>query len=160
KAGPVIKTISIPTGVADAPLPNNFPYPPPAGVNVVNKVLTINVKGENLDAKAKVKVDANLLGGYQYWITGTPDPQSGFCTEMYLSLSDASAYLEGEHTLTLVNSDGQAADVKFPVDPMTIDLIPDVPHGGGAVPVAVTGKNFGEHTRGEWKDAGGTISPI
>jgi hypothetical protein len=46
------------------------------------------------------------------------------------------------------------------LDPLTIDLIPDVPRNAAPVDVPVTGKNFGERTSAEWKDALGKTSSI
>ena len=63
--------------------------------------------------------------------------------------------LEGEHAMTLINQDGQAADVHFPVDPMSIDSVDKLPAGTAAVTVKVTGKNFGEKIEVEWLDATG-----
>lgn len=155
KPGPVIKKISIPQGKGIIEASATDAPKPPDGVTATGTLLTINLEGENLDPKANVKVDNKLLGGYQFWITGTTsDPQSGFCTQMTATLNDASAYLEGERNLTLVNSDGQAADVKFPVDPMSIDSGECMPKDDAHPDVrniVVKGKNFGEGTTAEWR---------
>ena len=41
-----------------------------------------------------------------------------FCSELEVTLMDATRYLEGEHTLTLVNRDGQAAAVYAQTPPL------------------------------------------
>jgi hypothetical protein len=144
KPGPIIKVLS----VANVTLPGaNLPTlyrPPDAGVAVTLPVLTLNLKGENLDPKAKIKADGQALRGDLFWITGAvPDPQTGFCCELNVSFNAAATYIEGSHTLTLVNTDAQAADAVFPIDPMTIESV-QVPAGApsGQPDVVVTGKNF------------------
>jgi hypothetical protein len=74
-----------------------------------------------------------------------------------VSLNNAGDYLEGTHTLTLVNGDAQAADVVFPVEPMTIVDV-QVPNDPPATApnVTVTGTNFVDPTTAEWHDATGT----
>jgi len=98
-----------------------------------------------------------------FWVTGTPDPQqSGFCTELNVSLKDAAAYLEGPHTLTLVNSDSQAAVANFPIDIMSIESVEpaNLPHGTAQVDVTVTGKNFVTDTKAEWSAPLPTPAPV
>ena len=157
KAGPVIKSISIPSPVER---PTNTPIP--EGKVPRGPVLTLNLKGENLDPKASVKVDGNLLRSDQFWINAKqpPEPPANLSSEVDVNLGvaliDETAdrpLLEGEHTLTIVSSDGQAADVHFPVDPMIIDSVENLSAGANPVDVKVTGKNFGEGTNAEWRDA-------
>jgi hypothetical protein len=158
KAGPVIKAISISS--VDKPPPKAIP-PLKA---TTDSVLTINVKGENLDTKANVKVDGKVLRNDQFWINPKqlPEPPTTFSTELDVSLDiksiDETAekpLLEGEHTMTLINQDGQAADVHFPVDPMSIDSVDKLPAGTEPVTIKVTGKNFGEKIEVEWLDTAG-----
>jgi len=67
-------------------------------------------------------------------------------------------------TLTLVNSDGQAADASFPTDPMSIDTVAGVPAGPGPVPnpptVAVTGNNFVAKTTAQWLSPAAGAPPV
>jgi hypothetical protein len=164
KPGPVIKNLSV-ANVTLPPDSQNLPsqFAQPSGVVLVRPILTLNVKGENLAPNALVKVDGQPLRGDMYWITSPPpDPQSGFCNELNVSLNNAATYLEGKHTLTVVNLDAQAADVLFPIDPMTIvnvDL-PDPAKGGQDV--TVTGTNFalGDKTTAEWQDESGNPIPL
>lgn len=172
KPGPVVNILSVanvtPTG---GNLPNQF-VPPEGNPVRPLPVLTVNLKGENLDPNAKIKVDGQPLRGDQFWITdGTPDPQTQYCKELNVSLDDAGKYIEGSHTLTIMNSDAQAADATFPIDPMVIDSA-TVPNGPPAPPpaapagaarppdVVVTGKNFAAGTTFEWQDpTGARVDP-
>jgi hypothetical protein len=160
KPGPVAKNISVANVTpAGGNLPNQ--YQQPSGTALQFPVVTLNLKGENLDPNGQIKVDGQPLRGDMFWINhDVPDPQSGFCNELNVSLNDASAYLEGTHTLTLVNADAQAADFVFPVDPMTIDSIQETANPPGQAPdVAVTGSNFVTGTTAEWRDAQGQPVP-
>jgi hypothetical protein len=166
KPGPVISNLSV-TNVTPpgGNLPNQFV---PAGDTRARTlpVLTVNLKGENLDPKAQIKVDGQPLRGDQFWITvpSLPDPQTQFCKELNVSLEDATAFLDGSHTLTLVNSDAQAADATFPINPMVIDsvAVPSTPPPAAGPPdVVVTGKNFVAGTNFQWQDPTGmTLNPV
>jgi hypothetical protein len=153
KPGPVIRLLSV-TAAA----------PSVVGTPMVPAMMTIVLKGENLSSRAGVKVDDRTLRTDQYLIKTikpqdqAPDPL--FCAEIELTLKDAELYLEGAHTLTFTNEDGQMAASGFPIDPLTVDSIPEIPHGTAAANVIVTGKNFGEHTTAQWKDATGSIAAI
>jgi len=134
--------------------------------NIAFPVLTLNLKGENLDPTGKIKVDDIPLRGDLFWINGEPDPQSHFCSEVNVSLNDAGQYIEGSktHTLTLVNTDGQSATANFPIDPMSIDSVKDKKTGGDlkggvATDVTVKGKNFVDGIKAEWKNPSGASSP-
>jgi hypothetical protein len=165
KPGPVIK---MPVSVVDvtdmsapsAQLPAQY-RPTGATVTPSGYVLTINIKGENLDPKPKININGQTLRADQFWITGAnPDPQTGFCTELNVSVNSATEYVENPTTVTLrfVNTDEQAADATFPTDPMSIDSVPALPAGPAPDPanVAVTGKNFVINTTAQWQppDAG------
>ena len=176
KPGPVIKVLS----VAKVTSPDGILQPTPtpaanqdqartslgifqpgaqnASLQVAFPVLTINVKGENLDPTGKIKVGDETLRGDMFWINGTPNPQSGFCSEINVSLNGATKYLDGNHTLTLVNTDGQSATANFPVDPMTIDPVPNVIEGS-PISLNVTGKNFSNGTRAEWRNPSDSLAP-
>jgi hypothetical protein len=160
KPGPVIKAVSVSNVTMVAPgapaaAVNAFPQPP-NGVTPSGAILTLDVKGENLDPDSMVKVDGQPLGMYLYWVTpGTPDPQTKFCNELTVSLNDAAAYLEGTHTLTIVNTDAQAADVQFPVDPMTIASLTTA-----ATNVTVTGTNFTQGTTASWQGTAPGSIPV
>jgi hypothetical protein len=168
KPGPVIKAVSV-TTVATAsstssitmPPPNSTLPEPPPGFTKTYPILTLNVKGENLDPDALVKLDGQPLAKYQYWIThGTPDPQTKFCSELNVSLNNAAAYIEGTHTLTIVNNDAQAADVLFPVDGMTIvSVLPDT-SANPPTNANVTGTNFTQKPTAAWKDDKGNTLPV
>ena len=80
-----------------------------------------------------------------------PDPQTHFCDELNVSLYGADNYIEGTHELALVSQDGQAATVGFPADPMTIDPIAGVTAGTTAE-LTVSGKNFVDGTKFEWRN--------
>ena len=96
------------------------------------------------------------LGDYLFKIEPppgqAPDPQSGFCNELSIKIFSAADYLFGEHRLSLVNSDSQAADVLYPADGLIIAKVGtgDAPQAGDT---AVTGKNFAAGTRYIWYDA-------
>jgi hypothetical protein len=149
KAGPVIKLLSV-TSVTPKAV-----GPPPAPA-----VLTLNLKGENLDPTGSITIDNKPLRGDLFPITGDADPQTGFSTELNVTLKDATDYLEGSHNLTLVNKDGQAATVAFPIDPMGINSVADIPLAPpGTVDLEVTGKNFVPGILAEWTLPGGQNLP-
>jgi hypothetical protein len=152
KAGPVLKGLAVANvTAAGGNLPND--YSPPAGIAVSLPVLTLTLKGENLDPKAQIKVDGQALRGDMFWIKApAPDPQSGLCSELTVSLNAADALIEGKHTLTVVNNDAQAADIVFPIDPMTIDAV-----NTAADPAVVTGTNFVDPTTARWENAAGAV---
>jgi hypothetical protein len=158
KPGPVIKTISVakiteaPGPVDDQYFPENQPKPTPQ-----YPVLTLHLQGENLDPKGSVKVDTQALRGDLFWIKGTPDPQTGFCSDLFVSLNNAAAYIKDSHMLTLVSSDSQSADVAFPVDPMKIESVSNPDANGNVI---VTGKNFAAPTTYEWQDPKGNKVPL
>jgi hypothetical protein len=92
--------------------------------------LVLHLTGVNLDPRGKIKADGQPLGDYLAKIDDPkPDPPTGFFSEMRVTLAEADNYFVGSHILTLVNSDAQAADVSFPVDPMVVAPVASVPHG-------------------------------
>ena len=169
KAGPVIKMpVSVVNvtdmSAANAQLPVQY-RPTDATVTPSGYVLTINIKGDNLDPKAKIKIKGQTLRADQFWITGAnPDPQTGFCTELNVSVNSATEFVENPSpaTLTFVNSDGQAADATFPTDPISIDSVPALPAAPAPDPanVAVTGKNFVINTTAQWQPPGAGAVPV
>jgi len=156
KPGPVISLLSV-TAVT----------PAAAGPPPVPAVMTIHLQGDNLASDASISVDDQTMRKDQYSINPTKPqdqaPDSSFCTELVLTLNDATKYVEDVHTLTLTNGDGQAAQMSFPMDPLSIASVPDVPHAGAndaATLLTVNGKSFGDRTAAEWTLAGGTPTPI
>jgi hypothetical protein len=150
KAGPVIKLLSV-TNVTPAAV-----GPPPRAA-----VMDLNLKGENLDPTAGIRIDNKPLRGDLFSITGQADPQTGFSSELNVSLKEASDCLEGAHNLALVNKDGQAATVAFPIDPMSINPVADIPLAPpGTADLEITGSNFVTGTEAEWTDAGGQVYSI
>jgi hypothetical protein len=145
KAGPVIKGIKVDgiTGTGD------------------HTQLTLKVTGENLDPKAKIKLDGQPIRDslFQFQPSGTPDPQTGFCTELTVVIQEAAGYVVNTHTLTVVNSDSQAADVGYPVDPMIVNPV-TVAHATTLQRVEVTGDRFADPTYAQWKDAAGTVKDL
>ena len=79
---------------------------------------------------------------------------------MNVVLKNAAKYVQGEYELTFINKDGQMAEAKFPVDPLKLTTVPNVPAGANAVPITVTGGSFGDDMTAEWIDASKTITPI
>jgi hypothetical protein len=159
KPGPVIKVLSV-ANVTPSQNTLNLPnqFAPPSEVVLHLPVLTLNIKGENLAPNALIKVDGQPLRGDMYWIASAPpDPQTGFCNELNVCLNNAAAYLEGTHTLTVVNADAQAADVVFPIDPMTIVSVNITAANPTGQDVAVAGTKFavGSNTTAEWQDDNG-----
>jgi hypothetical protein len=126
--------------------------------------MTIDLQGENLSKEALVKVDDLTLRTDQYSIVPVksqdqaPDPS--FCTELALTLKDATAYVEGVHRLSLTNKDGQMADCTFPADPLTIDPNQVFPAGTQPMSVVVKGKNFADGMSGQWVDQDQKPAPI
>jgi hypothetical protein len=126
--------------------------------------MTINIKGENLSQKALVNVDGDTLRPDQFELDAVKaQPQasdSSFCTEINVRLKDASSYVEGVHTLTLTNKDGQMAACDFPVDPLAIDPNQCFPADNQSKVVKVTGKNFADGMTAQWKDPAGTVADL
>ncbi len=120
--------------------------------------MTIELEGENLSKDAIVKVDDKQLlkGEYELVLKKAQDqaPDPSFCSELTLLLKNANNYLEGEHTLTLTNTDGQAASASFPVDCLKIEPVDQVAQGDKPVSVTVKGKNFEDEMRGIWENDG------
>jgi hypothetical protein len=146
KPGPVLKSLSVGTVTA-----RDEQAAKPA-------VMTINLKGETLDQRGSIKVDDITLRADMFAIALTPngpqpDAQTGFCAALTVTLLDADKYVEGPHTLTLVNTDGQASSATFPVDGLVIDSVPDVTAGAVPAPVVVKGKNFADGMRAWWTAA-------
>lgn len=159
KQGPVISVLGVAEVSPATSLTDNKPPDNSAAKGKeAGMVLTLALQGDGLSPNASIKVDAAPLRADQFWIKGTADPQTGFCKRLNVSLNDAAAYLEGVHTLTLVNPDAQAADAGFPIDPLAIDSIdPSLPTAADPNPptIAVKGKNFRPRIKYEWKDATG-----
>jgi hypothetical protein len=135
KPGPVIRTLAA-VAVTDAkqlinPKPSNpsTPHTPPTPP--MGPVLVLNLKGENLDSNASVKIDEKILRSDQFWLTPkkAPEPPSARTAELDLNFDVGlieevgQPLLEGEHALTLINDDGQSTSARFPIDPMTIEQI-------------------------------------
>jgi hypothetical protein len=148
KPGPVIKVVSVDTVTEQQPLDGRFLPDGVPQTAVQMPTISLRLQGGGLDPKGAVKVDTQALRGDMFWIKGTPDPQTGFCSDLFVTLNNADAYLTGSHTLTLMNSDSQSADVVFPVDAMTIESIgARDDKTGNAI---VTGKNFVDPTTYQW----------
>lgn len=126
--------------------------------------MTIDLQGENLSKDASVKVDDVALRTDQYSIVPVksqdqaPDPS--FCTELTLTLKDATAYIERVHRLSLMNQDGQKADCSFPVDTLTIDPNQIFAAGTQPAPVVVKGENFADGMTAQWTDQAQNTSAI
>jgi len=144
----VIKTLAV-TKVTPG-----MPGPPPTPAS-----LSINLKGENFDPKANIKVDNDVLRANLFTITGKTDPQSQFCSDIIVSLLDADKYIQDTHCLVLVNSDAQSATMTFPIDPLAIDPVPDLTKGTAQVAVEITGQNFADGLSATWIDAAKKTTP-
>jgi hypothetical protein len=163
RPGPVVKLLSV-SQVAESADQISPSLRPSANIKLRPPVLVFTVKGENLAKEATLKIDDHTLDrADDFWINCTPDPQTGLCTEVTVSLNDAreKGYMEGAHTLTFVNQDGQAATVDFPVDPMKIDMIENVPATDKTpASLRVTGKNFAKKgTSFEWRTPADATEP-
>ena len=145
KPGPVIRSLVI---------SNVGPTPAPA----VNKMqMSVKLVGENLADNAVVKVGDKVLLANQYTFTDPKRqdeaPDKAFCTEVTLVLLDAEEYVEGSHTVTLTNGDGQMASASFPVDPMAID---SADFTKPKLEITVKGKNLVDVLKADWRpDAAG-----
>jgi hypothetical protein len=136
----------------------------PANAAVSPATMTIDIKGENISQNALIKVDDDSLRPDQFSIrpvkTQDQAPDSSFCSEINLTLKDASAYLEGVHDLTLTNKDGQMSASSFPVDPLMIN--PNQVFSAGTQPadVEITGKNFADGMTAQWTDQNQAITDL
>ncbi len=153
KPGPVIKTLSVGTVIQRVEAQPNAAAKPAS--------MTIELNGENLDPRASIKVDDVTLRADLFSILPTqgqqPDAQSQFCTELTITLREADKYIQGSHTLTLINADAQAASASFPADPLTIDSVPDQVPGNIAVDIVAKGKNFADGMTATWTNAAGVM---
>lgn len=126
--------------------------------------LTIVLQGENLSKDGAIKVDDIALRPDQYSIVPVKSqdqaPDSSFCTELTLTLKDATTYVEGVHRLSLTNKDGQMAESSFPADPLTIDANHVFPNGTQPVAVVVKGKNFADGMMAQWTDQAQNTSNV
>jgi hypothetical protein len=126
--------------------------------------MTIDLQGENLSKDASLKVDDVALRPDQYSIVPVKSqdqaPDSSFCTELTLTLKDATAYVEGVHRLSLANKDGQMAESSFPADPLSIDPNQVFPAGTQPAAVMVKGKNFADGMTAQWTDQAQNTSNI
>jgi hypothetical protein len=116
--------------------------------------LTILLKGENLATNASIKIDGIKLRPDEFVIEEAKSSPSSLSTEINITLLSAAKYIQGQYDLTLINGDGQMAVVKFPVDPLKLDAVVAVEHGTAAIPVKVTGQNFGDNMTAEWTAPG------
>lgn len=163
KPGPVIAALAVEeVAAADLLSKNKPPASSAANGRVTGKVITLSLQGEGLNPNASIKVDGNPLRADEFWINGTPDPQTGFCKNVTVSLNGADVYLEGTHTLTYVNPDAQAADATFPIDPMTIDSLDPLPPAPAADPpkISVKGKNLRPGTKYKYRWTTADGSPV
>jgi len=126
--------------------------------------LTLNIKGDNISKNATVKIDDDNLRPDQFTIeavkTQDQAPDPSFCTEINLILKDPAAYLEGKHTVTLTNKDGQMTASSFPIDPLTITSVGPLTPKDELVNVDVTGANFSDGMSAEWTNAAGAVAKI
>ena len=143
KPGPVIRGIKVGT-LPGAGVPSELP---------------LVVTGENLDPNCKIKVDGQPIRDQLVTVTGTADPQTKFCKELTITIREASDLVVGTHTLTVVNSDAQAADVSYPTDAMTLLPVTGVAHGTVLTEVRVSGDHFVANSTAVWKDPDGNVSP-
>lgn len=158
KPGPNIRSLVI-ANIGRAPNPpDNAPVNPlvnppgDGGAGAGGAQMVIRILGENLDRNATVAVDANTLLLSQYSIVGIQPPlptsaASSFCTEIQVTLLAADKYLVNEHTITLVNSDGQSASGAFPVNATKIG---SAIFDGPGTTLTVSGKNFDERSTVRW----------
>src|SRR5439155_9757198 len=93
KPGPVIKVISVGRVTEGGNLDNQYLPANAAAPALQYPVLTLHLQGENLDSKGSVKVDGQALRGDLFWTAGTPDPQTGFCSDLNVTLNNAAAYI-------------------------------------------------------------------
>jgi len=73
----------------------------------------------------------------------------------------AETYRTNSHLLYVVNQDGQAACESFPLNPLTIDSVPQLESGNAQVEVSLVGENFVAGLKGgTWVDAENTEHTI
>jgi hypothetical protein len=110
--------------------------------------MTITLEGENLHQNATFRIDGEQIRAGQMAVTTrVPEqPQDGFCTRVELVIREAAKYAEGVHTLTVINPDGQSADVSFPVSPLVITEVNvaklDTNTDTNSVNLKIKGTNF------------------
>ena len=98
------------------------PTPPPASPATPSLKLTLN--GRNLAQTAKFSIDKTELDDKKLPLTGikTVEPDEGWQPPRYakkleltISNPDSKWISPGEHTLTIVNPDGQSAEAKYTI---------------------------------------------
>jgi hypothetical protein len=161
KGGPNIRTFSIKAVTPKGATKIGEDEIPKTDRPHVGPYMTINLKGENLDSKGTIKVDDKVLRTDQFWIVARlrPEPPSTMSAEVdaHLDLglideANPNRLLEGQHDLALVNSDGQSASIRFPLDGLTIEEPkPRLVRAGANATIKVTGRNFAEQMDALWK---------
>jgi hypothetical protein len=127
--------------------------------------LTIDLQGENLSTDAAIQIEGVSLRPKDEFTIVEVKPQNApadpsFRAELNVILENAAKYVQGEYELTFINKDGQMAAAKFPVDPLKLGAVANVPAGTDAVAIKVTGENFGDNMTAEWLDPSKTASLI
>jgi hypothetical protein len=132
--------------------------------------LTIDLKGENLSTDAAVKIDGvQLRPKDEFTIEDLqpPKPQNApadpsFRAEVNVVLKNAAKYVQGQkqYELTFINTDGQMAVAKFPVDPLKLNAVGNLTAAGTPVTITVTGENFSDNMTAEWIDPAKTVTVI
>jgi hypothetical protein len=125
-------------------------------------VIKLQIKGQNLSEDAVIKIGDKDLRLDEYTITGDPASKqtgSDFFTLLNVQLLDAESFRRGKYVLYLINDDGQAACVAFPMNPLILnpaDLIkPENLDGNGQVTITLTGQNFSQGLLGSWTNPKG-----
>jgi hypothetical protein len=127
-------------------------------------VMKIQVKGQNLSEGAVVKVDDKELRITEYEIHGLTkqdQPAGGFYfTLIEVDLKEGEKYRTGTHVLHLLSDDGQSACETFPMNPLTVNAVGELPAGAGEVKVSLTGRNFASGITANWTPPGGALQAI
>jgi hypothetical protein len=125
-------------------------------------VIKLQIKGQNLSENAVIKIDDKDLRLDEYTITGDPASKqtgSDFYSLLDVQLLDAESFRRGKYVLYLINDDGQAACVAFPMNPLTLNpaalIKPENADGNGQVTIALTGQNFSQGLTGTWTNPKG-----
>jgi hypothetical protein len=137
KPGPVIKKLLV-----DALTPRT---------SGTAATMTIKLEGENLAEGGIIRVDdKELLKDVGYTFTEktaqaqAPDPT--FCTQLTVLLKSADDYIAGEHKITLINGDAQAASATFPVNALKLTSATT-----DGKTVTLIGENFGDGMTARYK---------
>jgi hypothetical protein len=136
--GPILKQVQVDVQM-QSPLGGHMPD------------LNVTLKGENLDKKAKFRIDGALQEPIGK-VNGTPQSQGpqDYCADLTFTLSQAGGFAKGDHTFEITNDDGVGAQKIFTAEPMRATETGRVPHGTARADVHLIVENLRPDLSARW----------